>query len=154
RCEAVDDRGFATGVAIEPPAPLPAGVKRAQTPATAGECPNYGIDATRVHEQPSYSICGVEVTREQAHAALAGGSLVDDSDRWPLTAVGDAAFLGRFRADVAGLPSATRSKLHVQTYAPADWPVALYRLPVGVNLRKPSPVRTAEQVGVIPAADY
>ena len=94
------------------------------------------------------------MTREEAHAALAGGSLVDDSDRWHLTAVGDPAFLTRFRGDVAALPAETRAKLHVQAYAPTDWPVTLFTLPPGVNLRRPSPVRTAEQVGVITVADY
>jgi hypothetical protein len=139
-------------VPVEPSAPLPAGVCRPPTPA--GECPNYGIDAARVGERPGYSICGVEVTREQAHEALAGGPLVDDSDRWHLTAVGDAPFLKRFLGDVAALPTGTRSKLHVQTYAPTDWPVGLYKLPEGVSLRRPSPGRTAEQVGVVAVTDY
>jgi hypothetical protein len=154
RCEAVDERGFAIGVAIDPPAPLPVGVKRVPTPAAVAELPNFGIDSVRVHEKPGYSICGVEVTREEAHAALAGGSLVDDSDRWHLTGVGDAAFVKRFLGDVAALPADTRAKLHVQGYGPGDWPVALFKLPAGVNLRRPSPVRTAEQVGVIGVADY
>jgi hypothetical protein len=118
------------------------------------ECPNYGLDSARVAEGSRYSISGVEVTREEAHAALAGGPLTDDSDRWHLTAVGDAEFLKRFLGDVAALPARTRGKLHVQGYGPTEWPVVLFDLQVGVSLRKPSPARTAEQVGVIGVADY
>jgi hypothetical protein len=153
RCEAVDERGFATGVPTAPPAPLPAAVTRPSPPATV-VCPNFGIEATQLVARPSYSISGIEVTREEAHAALAGGSLVDDSDRWHLTAVGDAAFQRRFAADVTALPAEVRRKLHIQAYGSTEWPVELYRLPAGVSLRKPSPVRTAEQVGVVAGADY
>jgi hypothetical protein len=153
RCEAVDERGFATGVPIDPPAPLPPGVA-ASPPPRIDPYPNFGIDRTRLEETVSYSICGVEVTREEAHAALTGGALVDDSDRWHLTAVGDEAFLGRVRADVAALPSDGRARLHVQTYSPQNWAVAHFQLPRGVSLRKPSPIRTAEQVGTIAPEDY
>lgn len=154
RCEAVDARGFATGTPIVPPAPLPVAVSRLQPFATGSAWPNFGIDTARVDQLPTYSICGVAVTREEAHAALAGGSLVDDSDRWHLTAVGDAAFQARFQRDVAVLPATIRSRLHVQSYAPTEWPVSVFALPTGVCLRKPSPSRTAEQVGVVTVADY
>lgn len=149
RCEAVDANGMATGEAIAPPAPLPMNVET--SPATA---PNYGIDPARVYQRASYSISGVEVTRAEAHAALTGGPLIDDSDRWHLTAVGDAAFVTRFQNDVAALGAEVRGKLHVQCYAASDWPVAFFRLPTGVSLRRPASGGVAEQVGTLSASDY
>lgn len=116
---------------------------------------NYGLDTAKIHAHPEYSIGGRAVSRAAAHAAISGGSpLADDSDRWHLTAVGDAAFLTRFKADVAALPADLRGRLLVQGYGLDHWAVALYSLPAGVNLRKPSPQRTAADVGTIPPADY
>lgn len=117
---------------------------------------NYGVDSSRIHTAPRYSINGVEVTRPQAMAALAGadGPLADDSDRWHLTAVGDPAFLGRVRQDVAALPAELRNRLLFQAYSPDHWAVSQFKLSVGVSLRKPSPVRVAPDVGVIPAGEY
>lgn len=153
RCEAVDDRGFATGVPIAPPAPLPPGVAAGPLPP-AEPYPNFGIDRSRFEETARYSISGIAVTRDEAHAALASPKLVDDSDRWHLTAVGDESFRNQVRSDLATLPAELRARLHVQTYSPGAWAVDHFRLPVGVNLRKPSPGRIAEQVGVIAPADY
>jgi hypothetical protein len=115
--------------------------------------PLTGVESDKVHAGPSYSINGREVTRDQAHTAL-GGSLVDDSDHWHLTAVGDPDFIARFKADVAKLPAATRSKLLVQTYAPDHWAVSLFDLPQGVSLRKPSTNRVAAEVSRKSATDY
>jgi hypothetical protein len=153
RVEGVNEHGMANGKPIDPPAALPAGVKAKA--AGAGAIENHGVHTDKIHAHPAYSINGVEATREQAHAILAGGDgLRDDSDRWHLTAVGDAAFLANFKTDVAALPTAVRAKLLVQSYGPSDWPVTLYALPTGVNLRKPSPGRASGDVGTVPPNQY
>lgn len=116
---------------------------------------NHGVDASRIHTAPKYSINGVEASRLRALREMTGGSIFsDDSDRWHLTAVGDAGFLEKFRSDVATLPDPLKSRILVQAYTPDRWEVSIYKLPVGVNLRKPSPIRTAANVGAIPAGEY
>lgn len=121
---------------------------------TESTYPNFGVESGHFRERPSYTISGVEVSREEAHAALIGGPLVDDSNRWHLTAVGDARLRKRFLEDVTELPAEIRAKLHIQTYGPEEWPVAHFQLPTGVSLRKPSPGRIAPEVGVVAEADY
>jgi hypothetical protein len=127
----------------------------APVPVQADKPENYGVDMSRIHAAPSYSINGVEVTRPVALQALAGGSpLADDSDRWHLTAVGDTAFLARVSADVSALSDLTRSKLLFQAYTTDRWEVGAFGLPAGVCLRKPSAVRTAPDVGCIQVGSY
>lgn len=145
RCTEVDAHNHITDKVVDPPAPIPAG-------AAAPPCPNYGVRQDKVHQLPSYSVSGSKVTREQMFAALA--PLTDDSDRWHVTAVGDDGFQARVRGDVGRLPDATRAKLHLQTYGPADWPVSMYALPPGVSLRKPTPGRQAADVGRVGAEEY
>lgn len=137
---------------------------RAEAPAprpvvAESDLPNYGIDRTKIHKHPQYTIGGPggvwTIDRDAAHAAISGGSpLADDSDRWHLTAVGDAAFLARFKADVAALPPELRAKLLVQAYPLDHWAVSLYALPPGVCLRKPSPGRVSAEVGCVAVAVY
>lgn len=116
---------------------------------------NYGIDNTKIHTQPEYTINGIGVDKYAVQAVMAGGGpFADDSDRWHLTAVGDTAALARFKADVAELPEDVRAKLLIQSYGPAEWPVVAFALPVGVSLRKPSVNREAAEVGTVKAADY
>lgn len=112
-----------------------------------------GVVPEKVHDHPPYSISGRPCSKAEAHAAF-GGALADDSDRWHLTAVGDAALLRAFSADVAALPADLRAKLLVQAYSPDRWEVGLFRLPPGVSLRTPSPGRTAAQVGAVAPAEY
>ncbi|HEY1190637.1 MAG TPA: hypothetical protein VGE74_23600, partial [Gemmata sp.] len=116
---------------------------------------NHGVDPSKIHAAPTYSLNGSEVTKGEAERILAGANgLKDDSDRWHLTGVGDAAFQVKFRADVALLPVEVRNKLLVQTYGPEAWPVSQYKLPAGASLRKPSPLRIAAEVGSVPASGY
>jgi hypothetical protein len=120
-----------------------------------GDIENYGVDPSRIHSAPRYSINGVEVPQRQALLAMAGGSpLSDDSDRWHLTAVGDESFGSRVAADLDRLAPDVRGKLLFQAYRPTDWAVAAFKLPGGVSLRRPSPVRSASDVGVVAASEW
>ena len=155
RIYAADAHGFATGGTIELPTglALPAGV---QSPAARpqGDDVPTGVVPERISEAPGYSLTGRPCTREEAHRAIGAGVLSDDSDRWHLTAVGGPTLFTKVRAEVANLPEAVRAKLLVQCYGEADWPVAQFKLPAGVSLRRPSPGRESPEVGVIPAADF
>ncbi|AMV23411.1 hypothetical protein VT84_03310 [Gemmata sp. SH-PL17] len=152
RVEGTNEHGMANGKPISPPAALPDGVKAKGVPAAVE---NHGVHTDKIHAHPAYSINGVPATKEEAHSILTrGDGLRDDSDRWHLTAVGDSAFRERFKADVAALPAAVRAKLLVQSYGPSDWPVASYKLANGVTLRKPSPARTAADVGAVSVDGY
>ncbi|AMV28784.1 hypothetical protein VT84_30605 [Gemmata sp. SH-PL17] len=158
RVESTDENGIATGKPIAPPAALPAGVavksETAQPTFESDKVPLDGVVPDKIHNAPAYAISGFPVSKEDAHRAMKGDGLRDDSDRWHLTAVGDASFLSRFKADVAALPAATRAKLLVQSYGSDEWPVSQYKLNTGVTLRKPSPVRSAGDVGVVSADGY
>lgn len=113
-----------------------------------------GVVSDKIHTGPEYSICHNGVTRPatkaEAHGFLATNGLSDDSDRWHLTAVGDSAFTDRFLADVRSLPADVKAKLAVQIYAPGHWAVDLFKLPLGIDLRKPGPSRSAAVVGTLP----
>ena len=115
---------------------------------------NFGVASDKIHSHPEYSLAGRAITKSHAHALLAANGLADDSDHWHLSAVGTADLIGRFAADAAALPPAVRDTLHTQTYAPDHWAVAMFDLPPGVNLRRPSPGRTAADVGTVAPADY
>jgi hypothetical protein len=116
---------------------------------------NYGVDRDKIHSGERYTLSnGQEISKGRAHALVAGNGLVDDSHRWHLTVVGDDAFQAKVKAHLDALKSEQKEKLLVQYYAPDHWTVSRYSLPNGVSLRKPSPVRTSEEVGVIPPAEY
>lgn len=150
RCEATNEYGIATGIPIDPPAPLPFAAGGVEA---AGE--NYGVDNSKIHSGTRYTLAGgLEISRERAHALLGEGGLTDDSDYWHLTAVGDADLCTAVRRHVTALPAEVRDKLHLQCYNPAAWPVAHFSLPAGVSLRRPSPQRTAAEVGSIAGSDY
>lgn len=157
RVEATDAHGNATGESIEPPAPLPPGVgaKRAplrvEPPAQPEAFPQGGVQVERLSTEARYWRNGEECSKEEALSAL---TLADDSGRWNLTVVGDAAFSRTVRADVAALPAAVRERLHVQHYRPGDWQVTQFRLGPGVTLRTPARDRVGADVGTLAVADY
>jgi hypothetical protein len=127
-------------------------VQKSLVPAPAvGAADEYltGVVSEKVHAAPAFAINGVEVSKDEAMAAVGGSGLVDDSDKWHVTAVGDAAFLAKFKADVAALPESVRSRILVQAYAPDAWAVPAYKLPPGVSIRKPSAARTSAEAAVI-----
>lgn len=146
RVEATDDRGIATGEPIAPPAPLPFAL-----PAQAEAFPPGGVQRERLSAEMRYWHNGEECSKAQALSAL---TLADDSERWHLTVVGDAAFSRTVRGDVAALPKAVRDRLHVQHYRPGDWQVAQFRLGPGVTLRTPARDRVGADVGALAASDY
>jgi hypothetical protein len=111
-----------------------------------------GVNSSRIHDHPRYSINGRACTEDEALSRL--GGLADDSGNWFVVAVGDSTFTGRVRLDVAGLPIDVRSKLHVVCYTPDVWQVSQFRLPAGVSLRRPAVGRVGPDVGVIPPDQY
>jgi hypothetical protein len=123
---------------------------RLRDAAPVGAVENHGVDSTRIHSHPAYSINGKEVTREQARAAM----LADDSSRWHLTAVGPMEFLSRVAADVSALPDQVRGKVLFQAYPSGHWAADAFKLPEGLSLRKPSPARAAADVGVVTPGEY
>lgn len=123
-------------------------------PAVADLPENYGVDSKRIHSHPAYSINGTEVTRRQALEAIGAAGLADDRANWHLSLVGDPEFVRRVRADLETVVGELRGKLHVQAYAPGEWPVELFGLPRGVSLRKPSPARVAAEVGAVAPEEY
>ncbi|MBN9521102.1 hypothetical protein J0H58_21715 [bacterium] len=168
--------GFAVGEPIDQPAglTLPPGVAAVKTAAKAaapagpaapaeaagqvqaadGSTVPLGVLTDRIHEHPEYSLSGRPCTREECHAAVGAGTLADDSDRWHLTAVGDAALISKLRADVLALEPAVRGKLLVQCYTADAWPVTQFGLPQGLSLRAPSPARNGAQLGAVGVAEY
>ncbi len=148
--------GFPVGDPLDSPAvELPAGAAQARPLTATGESiPPGGVVPHRVHDAPAYSLSGRPCSKDEAHAAVGGGNLADDSDRWHLTAVGGPDLAAKVRADVAALPADLRGKLLVQVYPPDAWPVTQFQLPPGVSLRAPSPGRTSAQVGAVGVAEY
>lgn len=130
----------------------------AAVPAFGAQPPagdNFGLMRDKIHQRETYTISDKDGVREIPKlAAIAALGLVNDADKWHLTAVGDAAFLARFAADVKALPAAVSSKLHVQSYPAESWPIKQFALPPGVSLRKPATLRKSEQVGTLAVADY
>lgn len=118
---------YAGEAAGTPPIAPPAAAERAELFER-----NYGIDRSKLRENPAWSINGVEVAREQAMQAM----LSDDSGRWHLTIVGDDDTSRRAAiAAIASLPG--RDRVHVQGYRTADWAVAARKLQPGITLQKP-----------------
>jgi hypothetical protein len=121
------------------------------TPPKAGARPVGGVDSERLTPRPSYSICGVPSTKADVIEAFA---LADDSSRWHLAAVGDAALAAKVKADVTALPADVRAKLHVQCYAPTSWQAAQFGLAPGVTLRMPAVDRVGPEVGNVGSESY
>lgn len=135
--------------------PCPADPPKQAVPAPAMDEPLTGVVSDKIHDSPLYSLSGNPVSKEEAHAALQGGGLVDDSDRWHVTVVGDQSFRARVKADLAKLPSDVRTKFHVQEYPTDHWAVATFALKEGVTLRKQAGMsRMAEEAAAIAKADY
>lgn len=120
----------------------------------AADEPLTGVIPDRIHEAPAYSLSGVPVTKEEAHRAM-GGNLVDDSDRWHVTVVGDRAFVEKVKGDLARLSQAVKGKFHVQSYPTDHWAVSAFKLKEGVTLRKEAGLsRVSTEAAAIAKADY
>lgn len=127
----------------------------APQPKVEAEIENYGIDTSKIHQQQRYTLPdGSCVPKGRAHALIAGAEgLPDDSGKWHLTIVGDDAYQAKVKAILDKVGDDKKNKLHIQFYTQDRWEVKSFDLPKGISLRKPSPVRTSEQVGVITADD-
>ena len=106
--------------AAQQPEPKPAGT-------------NYGVDYKKIDKAGrKYSLNGQPITAAGAEAVL-----TDDSDRFSVTAVGDAAYLAAVRPVLTGLDSATLGKVRYSEYTPDQWQVTQFGLKAGVTVRKP-----------------
>lgn len=110
-----------------------------------------GVVSDKLFAPPSWSISGRPCTKDEAISAL---SLIDDSSRWSLAAVGDKSFCLRVREDVAKLPGDVKNKVHVQCYTPEEWQVSQFRLLPGVTLRKPAVGRIGADAGAVTQSGY
>ncbi len=108
---------------------------------------NFGVDLDKMQGGKRWFHNGAETSKEDVLAALAGGTLTDDSERWFLVCVGTEAERARFAAAVKQLPPAAAGKLHVKAYAPADWQVTQFDLPTGISLRKAAANRVGPEAG-------
>lgn len=116
---------------------------------------NFGVDSSKIHNAERYSLPdGTCIPKSRAHGLIAGADLLDDSSRWHLTVTGDEAFLKKVKGDWEKVNPEIRSKFHIQFYTPDRWEVNHFRLPNGLSLRKPSPVRLSDEVGVLNVGDY
>ena len=123
-------------------------------PAPEADEPLTGVIPDRIHEAPAYSLSGVPVTKEEAHRAM-GGNLVDDSDRWHVSVVGDRPFIEKVKGDLARLSQAVQGKFHVQSYPTDHWAVSAFKLKEGVTLRKEAGLsRVSAEAAAIAKADY
>lgn len=120
---------------LGPPAP-PGSNPPTFTPVDTHEA-DFGVDSRRLPAGEHYWIGVYEVSQAKAYAAVSDpGDLVDDSDRYHLSIIGeeqksiDALFSG---------PLAKYAKrLHIQVYRPTDWVVS--RLPAAVTLQEPAKI--------------
>jgi hypothetical protein len=126
-------------------------LKDAQPLQVASQFLQGGVISDRIPLAPRYTRRGTEVSADDAMVAL---SLSDDSGKWNLAVVGDAAFVTRVRADLFTLTNELREKCHVQTYSPDAWQVAQFGLQSGVTLRKSATNRIAADVGALTPAEY
>ena len=126
-------------------------VERTDLAPAAPAIPHGGVDSARLSGERSYSLSGVPCSKTEALDAL---TLTDDSGRWHLSVVGDAALCSRVKADTQAIPAAVRARLHVQCYAPSSWQAAQFGLPAGVTLRRPAVNRVGGQVGTVAAESY
>jgi len=146
------DGGWGWKLKLEKPA-----VPEMSIPLEVGDVAdqNFGVVKNKIHTSPTYSISGVEVTRAEVRAAFGGSQpLTDDSDRWHFTVVGDDAFKAAVKVHVEKLEPSVKAKLLIQYYSKDNWAVTKFSLPQGVSLRRPSELRTSEQVGVVAQGDY
>lgn len=99
---------------------------------------NHGIITDKVSRGYRYWIDGVECSRVKAFAAALApvDGLVDDSDRYHLSVVGDKAVVD---ALFAGPLAKYAARIHLQVYAPDAWPV-VDRLKAIVTLQEPAKI--------------
>ncbi len=108
---------------------------------------NFGVDLDKMQGGKRWFHNGAETSKEDVLAAVAGGNLVDDSDKWFLCFVGTPAEQAAFAAAAKQLEPTAAAKLHVKAYSSADWQVTQFGLPPGVSIRKAARGRVGEEAG-------
>jgi hypothetical protein len=98
---------------------------------------NYGINTENLPSDNAYTKNGKPVTRREAFQLVTGGGVDNDNNQPWIVAVGDAAFLSKFRSLWQSLPSETRSKFNLQTYTPDNWGASGVGYASGVTCTKP-----------------
>ncbi len=114
-----------------------------------------GIDPEKLTNLETYSLSGTPIKKCDYPTLLSDASgLADDSGKWNLAVVGDAAFCAKVRGDVAKLDRSVSEKLHVKCYPENLWAVKQFGLSPGVVLRTPAQGRVAKEAGVIALPTY
>jgi hypothetical protein len=123
---------------IAPLASPPDGIPGPAEPEPT-KCWDYGLDIHRIPQAHRYWLNGIECSRAKAFAAVADpGGLVDDSDRYHLSIVGERKALLQLFASGGPLDRFNR-RVHLQVYSPTDWP-AKDRLSSIVTLQEPAKI--------------
>lgn len=129
---------------VQPPIAPPAGAGD-----TLPDWATHGVVTDKVHRDKLYWISGSQCTRGAAHGAIEGDSLADDSKLFNLSVVGPADFQERFKADWAKVDTKYTSRVRVTYFSDGDWQVSQFRLPRGLQLRKPAVNRIGADVGAV-----
>ena len=113
---------------------LPNAQQTPEPPEPAKVSPTgHGVNYAKIAASGrKYSLNGHPIT-----AAAAEAVLTDDSDRYSVTAVGDANYLSSVRPVLAGMDGAILGKVKITEYTPDQWQVGQFGLKAGVTVRKP-----------------
>lgn len=114
-----------------------------------------GVVSEKLGKRVVYSMRGECVSKHQAFGALANG-VVDDTDKFHLSIVGDKAYQDKANGVLAQLKAQypdAYNKLLIQIYAPDSWEVSQFSLKKGFSLRGPSATRVSPEIGVFDPAD-
>ncbi|HEX4613996.1 MAG TPA: hypothetical protein VH092_37790 [Urbifossiella sp.] len=138
----LDERGWHPAVGRDSWTIEPAGEPPFPPPAPAAGDVGGGVELGRLDlSRPRYWVDGEEVAEHVAFGRFVTGQvpgppgLTDDSDKYHLTLAVPAGTQAGAAATLLGRDT---SKVHVQVYTPADWPVQSGRVKPGVTLQEPA----------------
>jgi len=161
RCEGVTQYGFANGVPINPPAPLPVGVAKEKVKLIGDkevdkepEFPEGGVDFGKLESEVKFWHSGRVCSRSDFFDALVGDAFTDDSEKWNLAVVGDAKFWTAVKGELTSLDTTTKGKLHCKFYLPTDWQVTQFSLTTGLVLRGPAVDRVGKELGEVKDTEF
>lgn len=123
--------GRVDGGVIVPPAGVPS------PPFEASDDFNKGIHFTKLRTGCRYWVGETECSRAKAYAAVSDpGDLIDDSDKYHLSIIGDKTLVDKW---FAGPLAKYTKRLHVQCVASDSW-IAKERLHSAVTLQEPAKI--------------